>query len=172
MQKPLISLAVAMDRGGVIGRDGTLPWHITEDLRHFKALTWGKPIVMGRRTFEAIGRPLPGRHNIVVSRTPGFQAPGCTVTASVDQALAAAGEVPEVVVIGGGVVYAETLPLAGRLYITLVHAEVEGDTWFPHYDPADWRECEREGPFDSATSPYSFEFIVTERRDAPGSVPA
>lgn len=164
MTRPLVSLAVAMDRRRAIGRDGALPWHITEDLRRFKAQTWGKPIVMGRRTWEAIGRPLPGRVNIVITRERDYAAPGCEVVHSLDAALARVPGAEEVVVIGGGVVYAEALPLADRLYLTLVDAEVDGDTWFPDYAPEDWREVQREGPFESATSPYRFEFRVLERR--------
>lgn len=166
MGAPLVSLAVAMDRRRLIGRDGSLPWHITEDLRHFKALTWGKPVLMGRRTFEAIGRALPGRRNVVITRDRGLRVQGCELAHSLQEALALCAGSEEIVVIGGGDIYAQALPLAGRLYITQVEAEVEGDTWFPDYDPSQWQVVQSEGPFPSATSPYEFRFLVLERRPA------
>lgn len=161
----LVSIAVAMDRRGTIGRDGGLPWHIPEDLRHFRHLTLGKPIVMGRRTWLSIGRPLSGRHNIVVSTTLAARAEGCTVVPTLAQALAAAGAVAEVVVIGGARLYAEALPLAGRLYVTRVDAEVTGDVCFPPFDAARWRSVAIEGPCTSSAAPYRFSFEVLERRD-------
>lgn len=159
----IISLVVAMDRNRLIGRGNALPWHLPADLAHFKSVTMGKPIVMGRKTYESIGRPLPGRHNIVVSRNPDFSAPGCTVVASVEAALAAAGDAPEVMVIGGAQVYAEALPRAQRIYLTRVDAAFEGDAWFPALDAAVWRECHRTEHAPDDRNPYPYVFLVLER---------
>lgn len=161
MSRPRVSLIVAIAHGGVIGRDNDLPWHLPDDLKHFKALTWGKPVVMGRRTFESIGRPLPGRENRVVSRRPGFEAPGCRVFANLAQALA--GPVPEVMVIGGAQIYAAALPLAQRIYLTEVDAQVQGDARFPEFDPAEWHELSREPHAADERHAQGFTFRVLER---------
>ena len=134
----MISLIVAASENHVIGRDGELPWRLSDDLKRFKAVTMGKPIVMGRKTWESIGRPLPGRQNIVITRQPGYLAEGCDVVATVDQAVAVAGEAAEIMVIGGSEIYALFLPAAARLYLTRVHAELEGDAFFPAPGD-DWR---------------------------------
>lgn len=136
------SLVVAMARNRVIGRDNALPWRLPADLAHFKKVTMGHPIVMGRRTYESIGRPLPGRKNIVVTRTPGYAAPGSTVVSSLEQAWQAAGDAPEVCVIGGSAIFEETLPIADVIHLTEVEAEVEGDTYFPPFDRSEWIETE------------------------------
>lgn len=160
---------VAMAANGVIGRDNGLPWHLPEDLRYFKRTTMGKPIIMGRKTFQSIGRPLPGRPNIVVSRRPGWSAAGVTVAASLEaalecaQALAAASGAEELMVIGGAEIYAAALPLAGRLYVTEVHAAVAGDTWFPPMNPAAWYEITREEYAATSDNPYSYAFVVYDR---------
>jgi dihydrofolate reductase len=160
---------VAVASNGVIGRDNSLPWHLPEDLRYFKRTTLGKPIIMGRKTFESIGRPLPGRPNIVVSRSVDLTASGVTVVDSLalalanGQALAAASGAEELVVIGGAQIYAAALPLASRLYVTEVHAMVEGDTWFPPLDPAHWQEIAREEHPATADNPYPYAFVVYER---------
>jgi dihydrofolate reductase len=153
----VISLVVAVARNGVIGRDGGLPWHISSDLKRFKAITLGKPVIMGRKTWESLPRkPLPGRTNIVVTRQAGFAAAGAVVVADVEAALAvAAMEQPaEICVIGGGDIYRQLLPQAGRIYLTEVQMDVAGDTHFPVLDEAAWREVSREvvaaGPHDSA----------------------
>ncbi|MBV8972206.1 MAG: dihydrofolate reductase [Sphingomonadaceae bacterium] len=163
----LVTLVVARASNGVIGRDGGLPWHLPADLRHFKALTWAKPIVMGRRTFESIGRPLPGRHNIVLTREPGWTAEGVTVVSDLAEAIAAAaGQAdarPETMIIGGAAVYAEALPLAGRVYLTEVHAEPEGDTLLPPFDPAIWAETARQDHAADGDAP-AFSFVTLERR--------
>lgn len=125
-----LSLVVAMTPDRVIGREGGLPWHLSADLQHFKAVTMGHPIVMGRKTYESIGRPLPGRHNIAVTRSRDFAADGVTVVHSLDEALQAAGDAPEIMIIGGAQLYAATLPLADRLFVTQVQANVPGDTFF------------------------------------------
>lgn len=136
------SLVVAVARNGVIGRDNALPWRLPADLAHFKKVTMGHPIVMGRRTYESIGKPLPGRKNIVVTHNGDFQAPGCVVVASLDAAWQAAGEAEEVCVIGGTTLFEETLPIADVIHLTEVEAEVVGDTWFPRFDRSQWNERE------------------------------
>lgn len=139
-----ISLIAAVARNGVIGLDGGMPWHLPEELRHFKATTMGHPLVMGRRTFESIGRPLPGRRTVVVTRDPSWQHPGVETAHSFAEAISLAGPADEVFVAGGAQVYAEALPFAHRLVLTEVHAEPEGDTWFPQWSPQEWREVSRE----------------------------
>ncbi|MBL8790938.1 MAG: dihydrofolate reductase [Rhizobiales bacterium] len=153
----IVSLVVAVSRNGVIGRDGGLPWHISSDLRRFKAVTMGKPVIMGRKTWESLPKkPLPGRTNIIVTRQAAFEAAGALVAADVDAALAlAALEQPEeICVIGGGEIYRQTLPHARRIHLTEVDMDVEGDTRFPSLSPSEWREVSREevkaGPSDSA----------------------
>ena len=150
-----IALVVAVSRNGVIGRDGKLPWHIPGDLKLFKQTTMGKPVVMGRKTWEGLPkRPLPGRQNIVVTRQRDYQAEGGLVVTDIAAALAAAGQVEEVAVIGGGEIFREVFPLAQRIYLTEVDLDVEGDTRFPKLAPGEWREVAREvhpaGPNDSA----------------------
>ena len=154
-------LVVARADNGVIGRDGGLPWRIPADLQHFKRLTVGKPVVMGRKTFESIGKPLPGRHNIVLTRDPLWRADGVTVVANLAEAVAAAGLDPRlhgaVMVIGGAQVYAEALPSATRVELTEVHAAPDGDTVLPPFDPVRWRETAREThPATGETPGYSF----------------
>jgi dihydrofolate reductase len=122
----------------------------------------GKPIIMGRKTFDSIGRPLPGRTNIVVTRDPAYQAEGCVVAHSIEAALAAAGEAEEVMIIGGADFYRQLLPRADRIYLTRIDAEIEGDTWFPELDAAQWRERSREDHVPDADNPYPYSFIVLE----------
>jgi len=133
----VISLIVAASTNNVIGNDGELPWRLSDDLKRFKAVTMGKPIVMGRKTFESIGRPLPGRQNIVISRQGGFAADGCDVVQSIEQAVEVAGAAEEIMVIGGSEIYAAFLP---SVYLTRVHTEAEGDAFFPSLEEAKWRE--------------------------------
>lgn len=159
-----LSLIAAMDRNRLIGAGNGLPWHLPADLAHFKRLTVGKPIVMGRRTFESIGRPLPQRENIVVSRNPDFMAEGCTVVHGLLEAIEAARGVAEVMIIGGASLYVEALPLAGRMYLTLIDAEFEGDTWFPAYDPQQWREVASESRAADDANPYALRFVTLDRR--------
>ncbi len=134
-----LALIAALARNRVIGRDDRLPWHLPADLRFFKQTTMGKPLVMGRRTWESIGRPLPGRRMIVLSRDPGYRAAGCTVAHALGEALEMVSVVPEVMVIGGASLYEQTLPLAERLYLTQVEADVAGDAWFPSWNPREWQ---------------------------------
>ena len=158
-----VSIVVATDEHGGIGLEGRLPWHLPNDLKRFKALTMGKPIVMGRRTFDSIGRALPGRVNIGVSRQSGLGIDGCVVVPSLEAALEAAGEADETCVIGGAEIYRLALPLAETLHLTRVHATVGADTFFPAIDAAQWEEISREDcPADERHAyPYSF---VTLRR--------
>ncbi len=160
-----IVLVVAMSENRVIGRDGALPWHIPGDLKHFKAVTMGHPIVMGRKTWESIGRPLPGRENIVISRNPDFRAVGATVVGSLDAAIEEAGKASaeRVMVIGGGQIYADALDRASRLEITEVHQTIEGDTVFPAIDEADWVESNRAEPQVAGEGP-SYSFVTFVRR--------
>jgi dihydrofolate reductase len=157
-----ISLIAAIARNGVIGRGAEIPWRLPADQQRFKRLTMGRPIVMGRRTHESIGRALPGRRNIVVSRRPGYLAAGCETAASFEQALALAGE-GEVFVIGGADLYRAALPLADRLYLTVVDLAPEGDVEFPPYDPGNWIEIERtEGSVDER-NPYAHTYVTLDR---------
>ena len=137
-----IAMIAAMAHNRVIGKDNQMPWHLPDDLKHFKAVTMGKPVVMGRKTFESIGRPLPGRLNIVISRNPELKIEGVTCVTSFEAAKAAAGECEELMVIGGGQLYAEILPAADTLYLTEIDLAVEGDTQFPAWDAAEWQQTE------------------------------
>ena len=159
-----VSLIAALARNRVIGRNNRLPWRLSADLKHFKALTMGKSIVMGRKTFESIGRPLPGRTNIVLTRDTGFRAPGCIVVHSIDEALQAAAGQEEVMVMGGADLYRQLLPRADRLYLTEVKAEVAGDAWFPDFEAADWREQERVSCQADADNEYDYDFVVWDRK--------
>jgi dihydrofolate reductase len=164
MPAPRIAIVAAVARNGVIGRGNALPWRLPDDLQHFKRLTLGHPIVMGRRTWESLPGILPGRRHIVVTRDLHYDAPGAEIAHSLDQAVAAAGG-DEVLVVGGAELYAQALPLAQRLYLTLVDADVEGDARFPPLDPGEWREVAREAyPADDRHA-YPFSFVTLERLD-------
>ncbi|WP_429022000.1 type 3 dihydrofolate reductase [Aeromonas allosaccharophila] len=156
-----ISMIAAMAHDRVIGKDNQMPWHLPADLAHFKRVTLGKPVLMGRKTFESIGRPLPGRRNLVISRNPGYQVEGIEVVGSVEAALAllAGSSVEELMVIGGGHLYGEMLPSADRLYLTQIDLAVEGDTRFPTFDDGQWQriECESHPADEKNPHPYSFE---------------
>ena len=168
---PLVSLLAAVADNGVIGRDNGLPWHLPDDLKHFKALTLGKPILMGRRTFSSIGKPLAGRTNLVLTRAEEWRHPGVTAVHSIEAALEIAGDAPELVVIGGAEVYRLALPFARRIYLTRVHARVSGDTYLPELDPGAWREVQRQShPIDERHA-YPMTFVTLERlaADASGS---
>ncbi|MFP7410010.1 type 3 dihydrofolate reductase [Aeromonas veronii] len=156
-----ISMIAAMAHDRVIGKDNQMPWHLPADLAHFKRVTLGKSVLMGRKTFESIGRPLPGRRNLVISRNPGYQAEGIEVVGSVEAALAllAGSSVEELMVIGGGHLYAEMLPSADCLYLTRIDLAVEGDTRFPAFDDGQWQrvDCESHPADEKNPHPYSFE---------------
>jgi dihydrofolate reductase len=162
-----VSLIVAMDRNGLIGDERGLPWRLSRDLRRFRALTWGKPIIMGRATHEHIGRPLPGRHNIVLSRNRGRVFAGCTVATSLEEALhVAVGDGEEVFIIGGGEVYQEALPHTNRIYLTIIDGVFAGTTHFPCelMLPAQWTLCQREIYEGDAENQHRHLFVVLERR--------
>jgi dihydrofolate reductase len=158
-----VSLIVAMDRNGVIGVGGKLPWRLPADLRRFRQITMGKPIVMGRRTHESIGRPLPERENIVVTRDRGFRAPGCTVVHSLDEMFRHCRDAEEIMVMGGAELYQQLLPRADRMYLTEVHAEVAGETRFPAWNREDWREISREDFRADGANQHSYSFLVLEK---------
>jgi dihydrofolate reductase len=163
-----ITIVVAADERGGIGFEGRLPWHLPADLRRFKALTMGKPIVMGRRTWDSIGRPLPGRRSIVLSRDPARSIDGATVVHSFEDARRAAGDVAEICVIGGAAVFAEALPVADVIELTRVHARVPADTFLPPADPAAWRELHRERHPADAAHAYPFSFVTLSRAHGAG----
>ena len=161
---PLVSIIVATDERGAIGRDGGLPWRLPDDLKRFKSLTMGKPIVMGRKTWDSIGKPLPGRHNIVITRQAGFEAPGVTVVTSLDDALAIAGDVPEVCIIGGAEIYRLALPRTDLIHLTRVHAVVDADTHFPELVAGEWDELLVEKHMADEKHTYAYSFVELRRR--------
>ena len=158
-----LSVIVAMAANRVIGHENRLPWHLPADLKHFKATTLGKPVVMGRRTWESIGRPLPGRTNIVITRDTAYTAEGCVVVHSLDEAIRAAGEVAEVMIIGGAELYRQALPQADTLYLTLIHGEFAGDTHFPQWRQDEWRETGRIDHEPDENNSHAYSFITLER---------
>ncbi|OGS98252.1 MAG: diacylglycerol kinase [Gallionellales bacterium RIFCSPLOWO2_12_FULL_59_22] len=162
--QPCISIIVAMAQNRTIGIDNTLPWRIPEDLKHFKTLTMGHHMIMGHKTFESIGRPLPGRTTVVVSRDRNLKIDGCIVAHSLAEALAACASDPEVFVVGGADIYAQSLGLADALYITEIRQDVAGDAWFPEFDRAEWQETSREKHSQETPQPLEYHF-VTYRRD-------
>jgi dihydrofolate reductase len=161
MPAPELVLIAAVASNGVIGVNNTLPWRLPDDLKRFKALTFGHPVIMGRKTWESLGRPLPGRHNIVITRAAGFVAPGATVAHSVKAALAACGDAGIAFIIGGAEIYAQTLPLAQRLELTEIHAGIEGDAHFPAIDRSVWRETARAR--HSTDAGLEYDFVSYER---------
>ncbi|MSQ64667.1 MAG: dihydrofolate reductase [Betaproteobacteria bacterium] len=156
-----IYLIAALAKNGVIGANGKLPWHLPEDLKHFKKLTLGHPVIMGRRTWKSLGKPLPGRENIVVSRKAGFEAPGASVAATLAAAIALCTGEPVAFVIGGAEIYAAALPLADGLVLTEIHQEYEGDTRFPDWDRDAWRVAQKEA--HTSTNGVRFDFVRYER---------
>ncbi|ABV86184.1 type 3 dihydrofolate reductase [Shewanella pealeana] len=155
-----IAMIAAMANNRVIGKDNQMPWHLPEDLRHFKAMTLGKPVVMGRKTYESIGRPLPGRHNIVISRQDSLVIDGVTRVSSFEEAKIAAGDCDELVVMGGGQLYEMLLSQADILYLTEINLTVEGDTYFPEWDNGSWQEVSRDVAKNDKDVEYSFIKLV------------
>lgn len=158
-----LSLIVALSANRVIGANQRLPWHLSADLKRFKALTWGKPILMGRKTHASIGRPLPGRHNIILTANPNYRAEGCSVAHSPDEAIDLAHDADELMVIGGASLYEYFLSEADRLYLTLIEREFDGDTYFPAFSPEDWREVENQTVADDPNVNFSYRFLRLER---------
>lgn len=162
-------MIVAAARNGTIGRDNTLPWRLSDDLRYFRRVTMGKPVIMGRRTYDSIGRPLPGRDNIVVSRNPAFAAAGVRVVHGIDEAFSLAeasarsSGAGELMLLGGAQLYAEALPLIQRIYLTRVHADVAGDAHLPALEEGEWREISRQDHPADSRNDFPFSFIVLQR---------
>ena len=148
-----------MARNRVIGRANRMPWHLPADLRHFKALTMGKPIVMGRRTWESLPGLLPGRRHILVTRNPVYRAEGAEIAGSLDEAVALAGDADDVMVVGGAQLYAQALGIADRIHLTLIEADIDGDAFFPELDPAHWREAAREAHPGDDRNPWPYVFL-------------
>lgn len=166
MSVPRLSLIVAMTENRLIGANNAMPWHLPADLAFFKATTLSHPVVMGRKTFESIGKALPGRRNIVVSRDPGYLAQGCVMATSLEQSLREAGPSSEVFVIGGGLLFEAMLPRAARIYLTQIHATLEGDTFFPALDPAEWQEVSRQHHPRDQKNAFDLTFLTLDRRPA------
>ncbi len=158
-----ISLIAALTPDRVIGRNNDLPWRIRSDLRHFRRLTVGKPVIMGRRNHESIGRPLPERRNIIITRDPAFRAEGCLVAHSPEQALALAGDAEEIMIIGGAEIYAVFFPLADRLYLTWVQADISGDTRFPAFNADEWKVVEEQRQEPGPDTPYPLVYQTLDR---------
>ena len=159
-----IAIIAAMDRNRLIGNKNQLPWHLPADLAHFKQVTMGKPVIMGRKTFESIGRPLPGRTNIVLTGSETFRPEGVLVANSLEQALLLAGGVDEVMVIGGSLIYRLFLPKADRLYLTYVENEHAGDAWFPEFDLEKWRIIATEEHMADEKNLCAYTFVTYERK--------
>lgn len=164
-QPTFISAIVAMSENRVIGNGNHLPWHLPADLKHFKTLTTGHPILMGRKTYESIGRPLPNRTNIIMTRDTSFQAPGCIVVTSIEKALAHATDIGrnEIFIIGGAEIYKQLLPKISRLYMTVVHAKLDGDAFFPELNFAEWNEITNEKHEADENNEYAYSFITLEK---------
>ncbi|MEM7570675.1 MAG: dihydrofolate reductase [Pseudomonadota bacterium] len=160
--KPKVSMILARASNGVIGRDGDLPWRLPADLKHFKKLTVGKPIIMGRKTWDSLGKALPGRHNIVLTRDKSFTGEGCTVTHTLADALDAAGLTGEIMIIGGAEIYKLAMPIAQRIYMTHVALTAEGDTLFPALDEAEWHASDRQAHSAEGEQP-GYEFVTYDR---------
>jgi dihydrofolate reductase len=158
---PRVYLVAAVASNGIIGANGRLPWDLPEDLKHFKRVTLGHPVIMGRSTWESLKGALPGRKNIVVTRTPGYGTPGASVAASLQSALALCADAPKAMVIGGSQLFAESLPIAAGLELTEIHRDFTGDTWFPEYDRAAWKEIKREA--HTAGDGMRFDYVVYEK---------
>ena len=164
MSAPRLSLIAALAKNHVIGIENRLPWKLPEDLAHFKALTLGHPIVMGRKTFESLGRPLPGRRNIVITRNADYHPAGCETAASIPAAIDLCAEAQEIFFIGGAELYKQVLPLVDRMYLTEVQIEAQGDAWFPEFDIKAFREQTREAHMGEKSDPLRFDFVVYERK--------
>lgn len=161
---PILSAILAMSENRVIGKNNQLPWHLPADLKHFKTITTGHSILMGRKTYESIGRPLPNRTNIIITRNAALQIPGCVVVTSIDDALNyAKKENKEIFIIGGAEVYTQLLPVTDRIYLTLVHGQFAGDAFFPELNKEEWKEVDRVDHNADANNAYPYSFIRMER---------
>ncbi len=160
----IVSLIAAMDRNRLIGNNNQLPWHLPADFAHFKAVTMGKPILMGRKTYESIGKPLPGRTNIVISRNADLKIDGVNCVTTFEQVIAAIPEADELMVIGGSSIYEMLLPRVDRLYLTYVNATFDGDAWFPEFDMDQWREVDSVTRLADEKNAYDCRFVTLERK--------
>jgi dihydrofolate reductase len=163
-QPPRLAIIVAMAKNRTIGVDNTLPWRCPEDLKHFKALTMGHHMIMGRKTYDSIGKPLPGRTTVVVTRNEGLQIEGCLMAHSLEQSIAACAGDEEVFVVGGAELYTQALPLVDTLYITEIQQDVEGDAHFPAFDKAEWQEVSREVRKQETPQPLEYHFVCYRRK--------
>ena len=163
MNRPILSLVTAMDSNRLIGKNNSLPWHLPADLAFFKATTMGKPVIMGRKTYVSIGKALPGRKNIVVTRDRNFDAPDCEVALNLDAAIAIVDDTEEVMLIGGASLYEQTLDRADIIYLTLIHHEFTGDTWFPEIDPKYWKSVSRKDFNADDKNPFPYSFVKYAR---------
>jgi dihydrofolate reductase len=159
MNNPIISLIAAMANNRVIGKNNQMPWHLPADLGHFKAITLGKPVIMGRKTYESIGRPLPGRRNIVISRNCDYKIEGCETAVSLEDAMELVNDVEEVMIIGGGHLYSQAMALAERLYLTFIDLDINGDTLFPEFEHLNLTEIKREKHLKDEKNPYDYQFV-------------
>ena len=159
-----VAIIAAVARNGVIGQRNRMPWHLPEDLKRFRQLTLGQAVILGRRTFESIGKPLAGRNNIVVTRSPDWTRPGCHAAHSLEAALAAVDEREDAFVIGGAEIYALALPIARRLYMTEIERDFEGDAFFPEFDRSRWREVSRESRVLGGAGGFSYHFVAYDPR--------
>lgn len=168
MTLPRLSILVAMARNRVIGQHNKLPWHLPADLKHFKLLTIGHVIIMGRKTYESIGRPLPGRTNIIITQQKNFAVPGATVVNSIEDALLACEQVnaanSECFIIGGEKLYRQTIAMCQRMYVTEIQRDFEGDTVFPEYDPGEWEETQRDKYFADGDNTIEYHFVILDRK--------
>jgi len=159
----MISIIAAMDENRLIGSNNDLPWHLPADLQRVKKLTTGHSIILGRKNYESIGRPLPNRKNIVVSRNPDFDAPGCIVVDSIENALDAADQ-GDTFIFGGAGIYQQMLGMAERMYLTIIHSSFEGDTWFPDYDPDSWEEIDRQDYAADEKNRFDYSFVTLKKK--------
>ena len=164
MTRPIISIVVAMARNRTIGVNNTLPWRCPEDLKRFKSLTMGQHMIMGRKTFDSIGKPLPGRITVVVTRNENLHIEGCVMAHSLENAIGACAADKEIFIVGGAELYALSLPLADRLYITHVQKNVTGDAHFPEFDQAEWQELTREKRTQEIPAPLEYNFVTYQRK--------
>jgi dihydrofolate reductase len=164
IHNPKISILVAVAKNRVIGINNTLPWHLPADLKHFKALTMGHHIIMGRKTYESIGRPLPGRTTVIVTRNAALKVAGCLVAHSLQEAIELCGNNEKVFIVGGAELYAQALPLADTMYITEIQQEVQGDAYFPEFNRDEWQEVAREVHSQETPQPLAYHFVRYQRR--------
>jgi len=160
----IISIIVAIGNNRVIGIKNALPWNLPADMEHFRQKTWGKPVIMGQKTFESIGKPLAGRTNIIITLDKNYKAPECIIVHSIEECLEAAKEFEEVMIIGGASIYKQFLPLANRMYLTLVYGDFDGDFYFPEWDSNEWQEVERIEREADKNNQYRLSFVTLERK--------